>query len=936
MTKVKSKNINTLIGSTVDITGVTLSSGINNIAATLTTQLSTAGNLGLPLSLTESTNQSTEGVVTNTPFNKVEVFRTSSRAPILSSNYKVFGRITKSGAAWNLTYYTNQSGVDTPYTFPIATNCYIKLPYRFQVEDIPVEHFALAKANVFDDIAPADNVLFTPGGSGMLSTDVNAAILEVYSLVTGGYSTPSLEASRFINNVLSGPINFNGNYALNLFVTDPTDPQDAVSLNYLQLGNYLSQSQILAGLGYTPVDDADANIAYGWLELDSSGLIDLAQFPAGTGVLYGDGATTNFYPLETNLEINGSNNLSLTETGIVAGSYTATNLTVDIYGRITAIANGSGIGGILSVVGGTGITINNIDPANPIINGNVYTVSNGLVMTALNTKLGGALIEDTTFTQSTFKFIHTGATTAATGLIEVVQSGASAYGIKTTSSTGAAIFATSTSSFGGYFFSGTNTGIYSTSYAIYGIRSSIGLTTANDVGAALEVSRINTTGTVGTNGVGVAIDFATITSNSSSTTAIANTLISKWTNATHATRTSEFSIKGVNAGVTADKLILSGAGNLRLPAYGGGTVTGTATWGLAVDILGNIVEVALGGSVGGSGTTNYLARWTSSTVLGTGLVRDDGTTLGINTAPVANSLVRMAQSSALYTLNVLNALVGGANSTGIIAAAQGANSNNYAIDSIASLALFNNYGVRGEGIGATSLTNVGIYGTSTTASTGINYGGVFIASNSGVGDHYALKIVDGNQAAGYILTSDANGNAYWATNAGGGANPMTTLGDIIYGGVSGVQTRLPIGSTSQVLTVVGGIPAWSTPAVINKGSVGITIDGQGGVVPINTTGEITVNFSGTITGWQITGDVTGSCVVDVWKNTYANYPPLAGDAIFITKPTLTPPFIKNQDLSPTFIGLGATITAGDIIKFNVDSCTSLTKIFLTIFVTKTS
>ena len=40
------------------------------------------------------------------------------------------------------------------------------------------------------------------------------------------------------------------------------------------------------------------------------------------------------------------------------------------------------------------------------------------------------------------------------------------------------------------------------------------------------------------------------------------------------------------------------------------------------------------------------------------------------------------------------------------------------------------------------------------------------------------------------------------------ANPMTTLGDIIYGGASGVQTRLPVGSNSDVLQISSGIPAW--------------------------------------------------------------------------------------------------------------------------------
>lgn len=44
------------------------------------------------------------------------------------------------------------------------------------------------------------------------------------------------------------------------------------------------------------------------------------------------------------------------------------------------------------------------------------------------------------------------------------------------------------------------------------------------------------------------------------------------------------------------------------------------------------------------------------------------------------------------------------------------------------------------------------------------------------------------------------------------ANPMTTLGDIIYGETAGEQVRLGIGSAGQVLTVTAGLPAWETPA----------------------------------------------------------------------------------------------------------------------------
>lgn len=45
-------------------------------------------------------------------------------------------------------------------------------------------------------------------------------------------------------------------------------------------------------------------------------------------------------------------------------------------------------------------------------------------------------------------------------------------------------------------------------------------------------------------------------------------------------------------------------------------------------------------------------------------------------------------------------------------------------------------------------------------------------------------------------------------------SPMTTGGDLIYGGTSGTGTRLPNGSSGQVLTSSGGTgaPAWMTPA----------------------------------------------------------------------------------------------------------------------------
>ena len=52
------------------------------------------------------------------------------------------------------------------------------------------------------------------------------------------------------------------------------------------------------------------------------------------------------------------------------------------------------------------------------------------------------------------------------------------------------------------------------------------------------------------------------------------------------------------------------------------------------------------------------------------------------------------------------------------------------------------------------------------------------------------------------------GDATWATPTGF-ADPMTTTGDMIYENSSPAPARLAIGTSGQILTVVGGIPAWA-------------------------------------------------------------------------------------------------------------------------------
>jgi len=90
-------------------------------------------------------------------------------------------------------------------------------------------------------------------------------------------------------------------------------------------------------------------------------------------------------------------------------------------------------------------------------------------------------------------------------------------------------------------------------------------------------------------------------------------------------------------------------------------------------------------------------------------------------------------------------------------------------------------------------------------------------------------------------------------------NPMTTVGDMIYEGSGPTAVRLPIGSSNQVLTVVGGIPSWETPS---SGGVTTISFGSTGLTPSTaTSGAVTVagtlgaTSGGTGQSTYATGDI---------------------------------------------------------------------------------
>ena len=98
-------------------------------------------------------------------------------------------------------------------------------------------------------------------------------------------------------------------------------------------------------------------------------------------------------------------------------------------------------------------------------------------------------------------------------------------------------------------------------------------------------------------------------------------------------------LRGTNAG--SDAVIASfnmNNGQIVFSKYtGSGAFSGTATANLSVDSGGNIITTAIGSSLTG-GSTNYIARWSSSTTLTTGSLFDNGTNVGIGTTTASYKL----------------------------------------------------------------------------------------------------------------------------------------------------------------------------------------------------------------------------------------------------------------------------------------------------------
>jgi len=155
---------------------------------------------------------------------------------------------------------------------------------------------------------------------------------------------------------------------------------------------------------------------------------------------------------------------------------------------------------------------------------------------------------------------------------------------------------------------------------------------------------------------------------------------------------------------------------------------------------------------------------------------------------------------------------------------------------------------------------------------------------------------------------------------------MTDVIEVIAGPPPVIEV---VGGAPPVVEVIGGGGAsahlGTLGFVIDGGSVGVT-PGIKGFFEVGTTCVITA-----VTVLSTDPAVTlGSCVIDLWKAPYANYPPTAADSITASaRPTLTNA-VKSRDT--TLTGWTTTIAAGDVLACVVLSANWLQRVAVTLTV----
>jgi hypothetical protein len=176
-------------------------------------------------------------------------------------------------------------------------------------------------------------------------------------------------------------------------------------------------------------------------------------------------------------------------------------------------------------------------------------------------------------------------------------------------------------------------------------------------------------------------------------------------------------------------------------------------------------------------------------------------------------------------------------------------------------------------------------------------------------------------------------------------NVWFKIGDAFYKLSEWVGGMVPFGTAAGKFLYTTGEKVWAEADITSYGrsvvggsgkTATLLIEIGNGVTPIQAGFQffVPLDHTGSWTGYTLTAKESGSIVVDLWKDTYANFPPTVADTITASaKPTLS---TAQKALDSTLTGWTPSFTAGDVLGINVDSATTITQVTLALKATVTS
>jgi len=251
-------------------------------------------------------------------------------------------------------------------------------------------------------------------------------------------------------------------------------------------------------------------------------------------------------------------------------------------------------------------------------------------------------------------------------------------------------------------------------------------------------------------------------------------------------------------------------------------------------------------------------------------------------------------------------------------------------------------GLTGNVAGDASGSSGSCTGNAATATTATNevvndatsgtYYVAFYASDTGASlPVYTDGALSYAQATGTLASTVFSGA--FTGNLTGNADTVTTnanlSGDVTS---AGNATTIAADAVHTGMINDGEITVGDLATATKTFGINFIIDGGGSEITAGIKGDIEMPFAATITSVRLLADQSGSIVVDIWEDTYASFPPTDADSSTAAAPPTIAGAVKSED--QTLTDWDVTLAAGDILRFNVDSCTTITKCTLSIRGTK--